>query len=83
MEVAENIVFKCSRTHYADEFTISYGEAIFLFAPPPMNMLDKEAYFVRLMKGCLIKQNTLGMWRIIRIYVAVNQCRNGFRVSRS
>ncbi len=23
MEVAENIVFKCSRTHYADEFTIS------------------------------------------------------------
>lgn len=50
MEVAENIVFKCSRTHYADEFTISYGEAIFLFAPPPMNMLDKEAYFARLMK---------------------------------
>ena len=29
MEVAENIVFKCGRTHYADEFTISYGEAIF------------------------------------------------------
>ncbi len=23
MEVAENIVFKCSRTHYADEITIS------------------------------------------------------------
>ena len=23
MEVAENIIFKCSRTHYADEFTIS------------------------------------------------------------
>ena len=23
MEVAENIVFKCSRTHYADDITIS------------------------------------------------------------
>ena len=23
MEVAENIVFKCSSTHYADEITIS------------------------------------------------------------
>ena len=55
MEVAENIVFKCSRTHYADEFTISYGEAIFLFAPPPMNMLDKEAYFARLMKSLFNK----------------------------
>ncbi len=30
MEVAENIVFKCSRTHYADEFTVCYGEAVFL-----------------------------------------------------
>ncbi len=30
MEVAENIVFKCSRTHYADDITVCYGEAVFL-----------------------------------------------------
>ena len=30
MEIAENIVFKCSRTHYADEITVCYGEAVFL-----------------------------------------------------
>lgn len=52
MEVTDNVVLRCSGTYYANEFTICYGEANFIFAPPPMNLLnnDKETYFVWLIK---------------------------------